>query len=544
MRRLVLAVAVSCATVFWSFATYAEPAAPAATGLTFAPRLPSQAGRGQGTSDNWAGYVLTGNVFTSVAGQWVVPSVSYVRYANWSGAEVSATWVGIGGSTGDATLIQLGTTQAVDAAGTVAYYAWYLLVDGLNNAAVRLPNPVSPGDQIEASLQCVTNCVANATQSWRMTIRNRTKNWVWDNNGATFSYRSSLAAADWIMEAATRQAGGQISYLPKYGSVTFENASANGANPNLSLLRDGLAMVNAAGLPISIPTAATGGNSFTVNQANLPPSPPLPNTPTANICKNGTDLGEWQNQRQIQGTIDAVYGAVFYRFYIRQYTLVQGFPLGVPPRHYDYVFVDDVTGREMATTSDGAQWPNLSIDPGYYCVKIFRNDSTLPPIPYKIDMIPLPAGGFIPPSAKANAFRLPQLELGYLVPNGYYGTIRYIWYKGNTPNIPLQLDPNHIYVLRDWLGAGKSEQWYNFTIDQIRTINVKLSNLYLGASASLETEDGTIVGATVPGGSAFGPWLPSQVFKGALPAGMYYLRIVFAGTGGPGTPFQLELTAH
>jgi hypothetical protein len=108
-----------------------------------------------------------------------------------------------------------------------------------------------------------------------MTIRNVTKNTpAWDNNGQTFAYTSSLGSAEWIMEASTHQIGGQISELPKYGSVSFTNATTNGENPNLSLLKDGLSMVNASGAPISIPTAATDGNSFTVNQVGLPPSPP------------------------------------------------------------------------------------------------------------------------------------------------------------------------------------------------------------------------------------------------------------------------------
>src|SRR5207245_1499121 len=68
------------------------------------------------SSSNWAGYIVHNGPFTSVSGQWSVPSVSTAR------SGYSAAWIGIGG-VDEHRLIQVGTQQASRHA-RAASFAW------------------------------------------------------------------------------------------------------------------------------------------------------------------------------------------------------------------------------------------------------------------------------------------------------------------------------------------------------------------------------------------------------------------------------------
>jgi hypothetical protein len=114
----------------------------------------------------------------------------------------------------------------------------------------------------------------------------------------------------------------------------------------------------------------------------------------------------------------------------------------------------------------------------------------------------------------------------------------------NVPNIPIALEVGHDYVLRDWLGSSNTQQWYRFSLDAARKLNLSLASLYLGVSASLETGDGTVVAATNPSGTDFNSAVRPQAFDVSLPAATYYLRLSFSGVGAPGTPFQVTVKAQ
>jgi hypothetical protein len=489
-----------------------------------------------GTAFGWSGYAIEhGQNYSSVSGSWIVPRVSYQNYPGYSQAEFSSTWIGIGGDNNDQTLIQLGTTQNVDASGTTKYYAWYLLVSELAVPAAQIPYPVEPGDKITASLRCVSNCTPNAQQSWAMSMTNSTKGWTWNNNGAPFSYKSTMASAEWIMEDPVLQGPGALPMLPKYGSVTFTDVTANGANPSLSLTTDAITMVAPDGSPTSIPTAASG-NSFTVNQVGLPPAVPLPNQPTLSVCNGATDLGDF-NSQTVVGLL-GIGQEVDYRFYLPAYDFMTTFPINHP--NFNFLFVDDSTGAQIQPVHGDQNAPIfVSLDPGYYCLKVFS--ATAPNEQFRVQMST--GNIFIRPSStRAQAVPLAQFDIGNLTPNGYYGKSRYI--NADNHNNLLQLVPDHIYTLRDWVGGGATDQFYAFSIDASRNVTVELGNLYLGARTTIETAAGEIVAETVDAGIPLRPRPPGQQFNGPLPAGTYYLHVAFAGVGLPGTPYAIALTAH
>jgi hypothetical protein len=164
--------------------------------------------RNEFVTSNWSGYAIahyqTGNYYTSAQATWAVPTVTFGATNSGTNEEYSATWVGIGGFClnalcfrADKTLIQLGTSQYVSSTGATSYFAWYEM---LPQAPVTIAGiTVSPGNQITASLQCVSGCSANArNQAWQLKMTNITTGQTWSQN---FSYSSSLASADWIEEA-------------------------------------------------------------------------------------------------------------------------------------------------------------------------------------------------------------------------------------------------------------------------------------------------------------------------------------------------------
>jgi hypothetical protein len=284
--------------------------------------------RGRGTSANWAGYVVSeSQPYISVTGTWTVPTVSYAPQSDSPPKEYTSTWIGIGGNPGDNTLIQIGTEQDVTANGTTTYYPWYELIPAVQTS---IPEPVTAGDVMSASITCTAQCVTGGIQSWSFVLQDITKGWMWRLDNV--QYASSLGAAEWIMEATT--VGEIISELPNYGSVAFSGATANGLNPQLSASVDGLSMVNSeTGASLSSPSNPVGGNSFTVSQGSVapppPPPPPPPDTLGTLTCHSAMNLGDITAQEtRFTGSFPAGGNATaVYRFHVTKYTTVSAFPL-------------------------------------------------------------------------------------------------------------------------------------------------------------------------------------------------------------------------
>jgi hypothetical protein len=234
--------------------------------------------RNEAQSTNWSGYVLSnfqsGQTYSSGSASWTVPTATYqaptvttchkTTHHNWQSqtscfnqdldAEYSASWVGIGGScedancdTSDSTLIQLGTEQDAASDGSTQYYAWYELLPAdsieITSAATSnnpfchhcggAPLPVQPGDSMSASLTCQSNCEPGKSQTWLLSMSDKTQNWTWST---TVTYKSTLASVEWIQEAPTGNAG--VLPLSDYGKVTFDPTD-DGANPGIANAANG-----------------------------------------------------------------------------------------------------------------------------------------------------------------------------------------------------------------------------------------------------------------------------------------------------------------
>src|SRR5947209_16493983 len=163
-------------------------------------------------SANWAGYVASGQNFSSVSGSWTVPTVNPNSDDGYS-----AFWVGIGGANQQAqALEQVGTSADVQN-GQASYYAWYELVP---NPESRLNLTVNPGDHMSAKVT-VNGTAVTVSLSDQTTGKSVTKT-LHDSNPDTSS-------AEWIAEAPSSQTqAGSYQPLPlaDFGKVTFTNASA------------------------------------------------------------------------------------------------------------------------------------------------------------------------------------------------------------------------------------------------------------------------------------------------------------------------------
>jgi hypothetical protein len=168
---------------------------------------------------NWVGYIVASDLqnpqasVTSVSASWTVPTVTISSKDTFS-----AVWIGIGGFF-DNTLIQTGTEQD-SIQGQSDYYAW---VELLPQDAITIDSiAVSPGDQIDASIQLVDE----NTGQWFISIKDLTKNQEYKSN---YFYASTQLSAEWIVERpdiTSRRSHGTLASLADVGTVKFASCQA------------------------------------------------------------------------------------------------------------------------------------------------------------------------------------------------------------------------------------------------------------------------------------------------------------------------------
>jgi hypothetical protein len=185
-------------------------------------------------SSNWSGYnigtdypqVSTGTLFTSISGQWTVPTATQHTSGQ---AEDSATWIGVGGGcvddncdTTDSTLIQAGTEQDVSKKGKASYGAWWEIIP---ETETPISLPVSAGNKIAVSISQTTT-----PGDWSIVIKNLSTGQQFTT---TTAYSSSEDTVEWIEETPLEigGTGTGIAAMPNLSPVHFAHATYNGANP-------------------------------------------------------------------------------------------------------------------------------------------------------------------------------------------------------------------------------------------------------------------------------------------------------------------------
>jgi hypothetical protein len=208
-------------------------------------------------SNNWSGYNIgaaypgepTGVTFTSVSGQWTVPTATQHKRGQ---AGHSASWVGIGGGcvtdncqVTDNTLIQAGTEQDVSKAGKGSYGAWWEIIP---EPQTTVSLPVSPGNKIK-----VTIAETSTPGDWSIVIANLTTG---HRFSTTTPYSSSMDTAEWIEETPLiiGTGGTSLAHMPNLGTVHFTSATLNGANPHLQAI-DEIQLTTSSGTVAATPSA-------------------------------------------------------------------------------------------------------------------------------------------------------------------------------------------------------------------------------------------------------------------------------------------------
>ena len=172
-------------------------------------------------SGNWAGYVEYGTIFNSVAGSWVVPTVTCAAGSNL----LSMQWVGIDGQSSP-TVEQVGT-QTGCSNGVPTYNAWYeMWGDAAINGgyAVDINSgsyPLRPGDSVSASVRYTSG-------SWILIISDTTGGWSFSITIEEPATAPLQTSAEWIDESPTVCADTCTIPPPaQTTNVTFTNATAS-----------------------------------------------------------------------------------------------------------------------------------------------------------------------------------------------------------------------------------------------------------------------------------------------------------------------------
>jgi hypothetical protein len=230
------------------------------------------------TSENWAGYVSAQNsgVYTAVSGSWNIPAPTAT--AN-SPVATDATWVGIGGVTGQ-DLIQSGT-QAVVQNGAVTYEAW---VETLPSYQQILPLTVSGGDSVSVSLKEIS------TGQWSLSFSDNTTGKSYQE---TLNYNSSLSSAEWIEEMPAGVTGrGGLSFLPldNFGTVSFTsgNTTINGNAINISGSGASQLTMTIGGTALATPSVLSAdGTGFSVTRSTVAVNSISPSASQPTIQRQG-----------------------------------------------------------------------------------------------------------------------------------------------------------------------------------------------------------------------------------------------------------------
>jgi len=202
-----------------------SPAVKRNNELLLSQKSPSNATVGQQGShewsQNWAGAVLGGSDFQTVAGTFVVPELVLPAGARPERYYAASAWVGIDGWRGECkgVLMQTGLIFWIqdNKYDSRAWYQWY------PNKNVQIYHmEFSPGDSVTLTL------TASSETGGIAIIDNNTKGTSVNHTFVNVSPRLCRTTAEWIFEDF-RDPQGQVPFA-NFGNVTFTNAFAVNSN--------------------------------------------------------------------------------------------------------------------------------------------------------------------------------------------------------------------------------------------------------------------------------------------------------------------------
>lgn len=175
-------------------------------------------------STNWSG-VIQNSYSSRVVGWWNQPWA----YAPTSDRPAySCTWVGMGGTTSTAPLVQAGVDSNINTNGSGQYNLWYEIVHTTKNTSYEVP--VSglnnqPGDQIYIDISWTVNPSTNLGSA-NFYVHDLT-----NNNALSFAvsgignYAGINSSSEWITERTT--VSGSLWNMPDYNTVNWKGEWGN-----------------------------------------------------------------------------------------------------------------------------------------------------------------------------------------------------------------------------------------------------------------------------------------------------------------------------
>jgi hypothetical protein len=195
-------------------------------------------------SFNWAGYVATGDTYTSVTSNWIQPEVTCTTKG------IVSFWVGLDGWN-NGTVEQTGT--GVDCrTGSPQYYAWWETFP-TNSQQTYASVPVVPGDQISST-------VSFAGGQYSLVLTDKTQDWT-QTTVAAAPAGATNASAEVVAEAASLNTS--VTQLADFGTASFTDSTIDG-NALVAAGAQPVDMFNNSGSIIAKTTPADATGDFVV----------------------------------------------------------------------------------------------------------------------------------------------------------------------------------------------------------------------------------------------------------------------------------------
>jgi len=205
-------------------------------------------------STNWAGYAVTGGTYTSVAANWIEPTVTCTSNG------IVGFWVGLDGW-GSNSVEQDGTGVDCEK-GTPQQFAWWETYPA--NSVQVYNAPVAAGDRMSSTI------VAQGHGEYVLVLTDWTARWTIKNPVSLPS--GSNASAEIVAEAVT--AGQDITTLPDFGAIGFTGSTINNGSPQATGAQ-AIDMTDAMNGVIATTTEADPNGDFIVNYTGTVSSAPV-----------------------------------------------------------------------------------------------------------------------------------------------------------------------------------------------------------------------------------------------------------------------------
>ena len=224
------------------------------------------------TSPNWSGYVDIGGPFTAIKGSFNASQLIDGTQAS----DVMAEWVGIdGGTSASQDLIQAGIMESMEPCNGTAINSngsytpnsfhicpWTFFIGNGSTSEGPIPDiTVSAGDTVTVEIS------GQSGGTWAISMTDNTSGASWSQGG--FDYAGPGDTAEWIVEAPTNSATGNVDTLAPYDKpVDFSGCGVTGTGSMTAVTME------QNGVYVSTPGPYTNG-AFTLGYTGDLSSPGL-----------------------------------------------------------------------------------------------------------------------------------------------------------------------------------------------------------------------------------------------------------------------------